>query len=136
MGHVNGKTEILNLSQIAQAIHSAVVSGLTQVLAHPIAVSLIPSVSGANAPLMASGGVLPYEIGRQVLAALTDVSTAIDAQTVYLISAMTQNRQALAQAIVQALQGGGARGGMDARTIASDLNRQSRLLGRSVIAGG
>jgi len=143
VGNVNGKTEILNKSQLASAIYAAVVSGIATAFSHPIPVRLtsigVPSVSAPLAslgtPAMASGSVLPYEVSRRVLEALNGVTEAIDNQTIDLVSAMNQNRVALAQAIIAALDGIGV-GGASTTNVTRDINRQTRMLGQSVLLGG
>lgn len=131
VGHVNNRTEVLNKSQIASAIYSAVTSAMSHAFSGPMMIEL----ANAGSPAMAGGSVLPYEMARQILSGLSEVENAIDQQTVDLISAITQNRQEIVSAL-RSMRSSSGVASYDSREIVSDINRQSRMLGRSVLVGG
>ena len=142
VAHVNGRSEVLNKSQIASAIYSAVVSAMRSILSQPIQVKLSGigamaafSGIGYTAPTVAGGTVLPYELASQVIGAIDGLTDAVDSQTVDLISAITQNRQALAQAIVDAIMSMGTGGGLSTAQLIKQINRQTRQNGKPVFVG-
>ena len=160
MGHINGRTEILNKSQIAQAIYSAVVAGMGQAV-NALGVYLAnrmgactDAITGTlggviggldrlaslsfHAPALASGGVLPYEVAAQVARAGADIQSTLDANNEELIQTIIQ----MAGQIVAAVQASGRDrpaaspvGGLTARQVIDEINRRTQMMGASPLQG-
>ena len=156
MGHINGRTEILNKSQIAQAIYSAVVSGmgaavnaLGKYLANRMGectnaivgtIGNLSDVSGIayHAPLMASGAVMPYEVAAQVARTGADIQATLDANNEDLIQTIISVIGAQTTAIVTALQANrqaGTGGTLTAQQVINEINRRTQMFSASPLKG-
>lgn len=160
MGHVNGKTEILNKSQLADAIYGAVVSGManavnalgTYIAGHMTnCTNAIVSTIGATAelstvrgldyyaPAMATGGVMPYDVSAQIARSTAALQGTLDANNEDLIQAMVSAIGNASLTIVNAIQaqmrGMGGGNNVTAQQLINEINRQSMMYGRTPIQG-
>lgn len=155
MGHINGRTEILNRSQLAQTMYGAVlsamgtaVSALGTFLSGQLAnctnaiVGTLGGLSGVaniacHAPVMATGTVLPYDVAARIERAGMDIQNTLDANNEDLIQTIISVIGAQTSAIVSALrtnqQQGTATGGLTARQVIDDINRRAQMFGSSPI---
>ena len=153
MGHINGRTEILNRSQLAQTMYSAVASAMGQAVsalgtflsgqlaectnAITTTVGNLAAIRGLeyHAPVMASGSVLPYEVAAQVARTGVDIQNTLDSNNEDLIQTIISVIGAQTSAIVAALasnqQQGGAAGGLTAQQLINDINRRAQMFGSS-----
>jgi hypothetical protein len=156
MGHINGRTEILNRSQLAQTMYSAVLSAMGQAvkalgtfLSGQMAnctnaiVGAVGRLSGVanityHAPVMASGTVLPYDVAAQIARTGMDIQNTLDANNEDLIQTIIS----VAGQIVAAVQSQGNReqgtgnrngGGLTARQVIDDINRRAQMFGGSPV---
>lgn len=129
VGHIGGRTEILNKSQIAQAIYAAVVAGMTRVI----------NAIGINfrEPLMASGSVMPYAVSAQIEKTGSDIMRTLDTNTDDMIAAMTGIAAQMAAQIVAAIsaQGAGTTPGVGVNGVIEALNQRTRAMGVSPLLG-
>ena len=161
MGHINGRTEILNKAQIAEAIYGAVVSGMAQAvnalgtyLANHMTncTNAIVQTIGANAglsgirgldyyaPAMASGGIVPYDVAMQIARSTTEIQNTLDSNNDELIQAITTAVGSAATSIVQVLQQqllqNRANYNRNAGVGGTDeINRLTLMFGKSPLAG-
>ena len=162
MGHLNGRTEILNRSQIAQAIYGAVVSGMGAAvnalgvyLANHITsctnaiTSTIGSVWSAgglsglpsiqyHSPVMATGSVLPYDVAAQIAKSGEDICNTLDANNEDLIQTIISVIGAQTTAIVTALRSNGqtrTTEGINVQQFLNEINRQTLMFGASPLKG-
>ena len=162
MGHLNGRTEILNKAQIAQAIYGAVVSGMAQAvnalgvyLANHITsctnaiTSTIGSVWSAgglsglssiqyHSPVMATGSVLPYDVAAQIAKSGEDICNTLDANNEDLIQTIISVIGAQTTAIVTALRSSGqtrTTEGINVQQVINEINRQTLMFGASPLKG-
>lgn len=153
MGHINGRTEILNKSQLAQTMYSAVASAMGQAVsalgtflsgqladcANAITATIgnVAAIRGLeyHAPVMASGSVLPYEVAAQVARTGADIRNTLDSNNEDLIQTIISVIGAQTSAIVAALasnqQQGGAAVGLTAQQLINDINRRAQMFGVS-----
>ena len=126
VGHVNGRTEILNKSQLAQTMYSAVTSGMIAAL-RGITFTL---------PAMATGGIMPYEVSAQIAKSTAEINSTLNANNEDLIQTIIS----VAGQIVAALnrqnspQPAGA-GGLTAQQVINEINRQTLMFGASPLKG-
>lgn len=155
VGHVNGRTEILNKSQIAQAIYSAVVSGMgaavnalgrylaghmtgcTNALVRTIGAGRLSAANIAyHAPALATGAVLPYDVAAQIARTGEGIENALDANTEDLIQTIISVVGAQTTALVNALQPRVGRGEtLTARQVIGEINRMTQMFGTSPVRG-
>ena len=132
MGHINGRTEILNKSQLAQTMYSAVLAAMTQAVSalgtflsgqlanctNAIVKTIGNRVQGTgnrngwgfaglnyHAPVMASGTVLPYDVAAQIARTGMDIQNTLDTNNEDLIQTIIS----VAGQIVAAVQAQGNR---------------------------
>ncbi|MBQ6346174.1 MAG: hypothetical protein IJI71_01300 [Clostridia bacterium] len=154
MGHINGRTEILNKSQLAQTMYSAVLSAMSQAvsalgtfLSGQLANctnAIVKTVSGLSAvaniqyhqPVMATGTVLPYDVAAQIARAGMDIQNTLDANNEDLIQTIIS----VAGQIVAAVQASGrnqqqgtANNGLTAQQVIDDINRRAQMFGSSPV---
>lgn len=125
VGHVGGRTEVLNKSQLASTMFAAVENGMLA------AASRIEF----HMPAMASGTVLPYDVSAQIAKTGQDIMTAMDANNEDLIQTIIS----VAGQIVNALGGlraAPAVGGMTAQQVINALNQRTQMFGESPLQGG
>ncbi len=158
MGHINGRTEILNKAQLAQTMYSAVISAMGQAIsalgsflsaqmaectnAITSTISNVGGISGLRSleyhvPAMASGTVLPYEVAAQIARTSTDIQNTLDANNEDLIQTIISVIGAQTSAIVAALranpQNGSASNGLTTQQLINDINRRARMFGSSPV---
>jgi len=131
MGHINGRTEILNKSQLAQTMYSAVLSAMGQAVSalgtflsgqlanctNAIVATIGNREQGTgnrngwgfaglnyHEPVMASGTVLPYDVAAQIARTGTDIQGTLDANNEDLIQTIISVIGAQTSAIVAALR--------------------------------
>ena len=158
MGHINGRTEILNKSQIAQAIYGAVVGGmgaavnaLGRYLGAQMAncanaiVTTIGNVGGLaamvgvdyRAPVLAGGSVLPYEVSARFERAGAELRGALEANNEDLIQTIISVVGAQTAALVSAIQSAprGGEGALSAQQLIGEINRRTQMYSQSPIKG-
>ena len=127
VGHINGRTEILNKSQLAQAMYSAVTSGM------------LAALRGIEfrIPAMATGSVMPYEVSAQIAKSAADIQGTLDANNEDLIQTIISVIGQQTAAIVAALQGQrhGNVGGLNAQQIINEINRRTQMFSASPLTG-
>lgn len=117
VGHVGGRTEVLNKSQLASTMYSAVVNGMGEIggrigsaIVSKIAESSNAQVAAINAisaqiaytaPLMSTGTVVPYSITK---ADLTELGRTFEASNEELQYTLVQAIASAANLIVAAVQ--------------------------------
>ena len=117
VGHIGGRTEVLNKSQLASTMYSAVVNGMGEIGGRIGAAIVTKIAEGSNAqvaalntisnqiayvaPAMASGTIVPYAITK---ADLTELAQSIEASHDEMQSAMIQAILQAANMIVSAVQ--------------------------------
>lgn len=125
MGHINGKTEILNRSQIAAAMYAATTRALHNVQ--------------YRAPAMASGSVLPYAVAAQYARETERLQSTIEASNEDMAQAVIGAISSAALAIVGAVQkyggGDGGFGGLNAQNVIDEINRRTNMFNRSPLKG-
>ena len=152
MGHINGRTEILNKSQLAQTMYSAVASAMGQAvsalgtfLSGQLAdctnaitgtIGNVAAIRGLeyHAPVMASGSVLPYEVAAQVARTGADIRNTLDSNNEDLIQTIISVAGQIVAAVQmsgQNQQPSGAGGGLTAQQLINDINRRAQMFGAS-----
>ena len=156
MGHINGRTEILNKSQLAQTMYSAVLSAMGQsvsalgtFLSDQLAnctnaiVKTVGSLSGVanityHEPVMASGTVMPYDVAAQIARTGMDIQNTLVANNEDLIQTIVS----VAGQIVAAVQSAGNREqgtgnrngqGLTAQQVIDSINRRAQMFGNSPV---
>ena len=124
VGHVNGRTEILNQSQLAQTMRSAVASGMAAAL-RGITFRL---------PAMATGGVMPYEVSAQIAKSAADIQGTLNANNEDLIQTIISVAGQLVAAVGR-IQPGQSAGGMTAQQVIDEINRRTLMFGASPLKG-
>ena len=156
VGHIGGRTEVLNRSQLAATMYSAVVAGMGAAVnalgvylanrmgectnAIVSTIGNLSDVSGIayHAPLMASGAVMPYEVAAQVARTGADIQATLDANNEDLIQTIISVIGAQTTAIVTALQAtrqtttGGA---LTAQQVINEINRRTQMFSASPLKG-
>jgi len=127
MGHINGRTEILNKSQLAQTMYAAVYGGM---------VAALRGVT-FRMPAMATGTVMPYEVAAQVARTGEDIQNTLNANNEDLIQTIIS----VASQLVAAVQASGRSqptnpiGGLTAQQLINDINRRTQMFGASPLTG-
>lgn len=123
VGHIGGRTEVLNKSQLAATMFSAVSAGMLYALGKV----------RFSVPAMATGTVLPYEIAAQIARTGADIEDTLNSNNEDLIQTIIQ----VAGQIVAAMgsRGPTAAGGLTARQLIDQINRQTQMFGASPIVG-
>lgn len=124
VGHVNGRTEILNQSQLAQTMRSAVASGMAAAL-RGITFRM---------PAMATGGVMPYEVSAQIAKSTADIQGTLNANNEDLIQTIISVAGQLVAAVGR-IQPGQSAGGMTAQQVIDEINRRTLMFGASPLKG-
>lgn len=126
VGHVGGRTEVLNRSQLAQTMYSAVTAGM---------VAALRGVT-FTIPNMATGSIMPYEVYAQVAKSMNDLQSTMDANNEDLIQTIIS----VAGQIVTAIQRGNRSqptggNGITAQDVIDEINRQTLMFGASPLKG-
>ena len=127
MGHVNGRTEILNKSQLAQTMHRAVYGGMLAAM----------SRLTFRMPAMATGTVMPYEVAAQVAQTGADLRNTLNANNEDLIQTIISVAGQLAAAMRSQDRSpvSPTAGGLTAQELINDINRRTRMFGASPLEG-
>lgn len=125
VGHVNGRTEILNQSQLAQTMRSAVASGMMAAL-NGITFTM---------PAMATGGVMPYEVSAQIAKSAADIQGTLNANNEDLIQTIISVAGQLVSAVGRIQPGQTGQGGLTAQQVINEINRQTLMFGASPLKG-
>jgi hypothetical protein len=153
VGHVNGRTEILNKSQLAQTMYAAIVAGmgaainaLGRYLANQMIYctnALITHIGGVgvtgieyHAPAMASGAVLPYDIAAQIARTGESIERTLNDNNEDLIQTIISVAAQLAAAMRAGQTAPATAGGMNAQQLINEINRRTQMFGTSPIMGG
>lgn len=125
VGHVNGRTEILNQSQLAQTMRSAVASGL------------LAALKGVTftMPAMATGGVMPYEVSAQIAKSTADIQGTLNANNEDLIQTIISVAGQLVAAVGRIQPGQTGQGGTTAQQVIDEINRRTLMFGASPLKG-
>lgn len=126
VGHVGGRTEVLNRSQLAQTMYSAVTAGM---------ISALRGVT-FTIPNMATGSIMPYEVYAQVAKSMSDLQSTMDANNEDLIQTIIS----VAGQIVSAIQRGNRSqptvgNGITAQDVIDEINRRTLMFGASPLKG-
>ena len=127
VGHINGRTEILNKSQLAQAMYSAVTSGM------------LAALRGIDfrIPAMASGSVMPYEVSAQIAKSTADLQGTLDANNEDLIQTIISVAAQIVAAVngLQTQRQGAGVGGLNAQQMINEINRRTQMFSASPLTG-
>lgn len=125
VGHVNGRTEILNQSQLAQTMRSAVASGM------------LAALKGVTftMPAMATGGVMPYEVSAQIAKSTADIQGTLNANNEDLIQTIISVAGQLVAAVGRIQPGQTGQGGTTAQQVIDEINRRTLMFGASPLKG-
>ena len=126
VGHVGGRTEVLNKSQLAQTMYSAVTSGM---------ISALRGIT-FTMPAMATGGIMPYEVSAQIAKSTAEINSTLNANNEDLIQTIIS----VAGQIVAALNRQGSpqpagAGSLTAQQVINEINRQTLMFGASPLKG-
>ena len=159
MGHVNGRTEILNKSQLADAMYGAVVSGManavnalgtylanhmttcTNSIVQTIGANSITALAGMNyyQPAMANGGIMPYDVAMQIARSTQELQHTLDANNEDLIQALVSAMGNAANSIITAMQRNGYNNNVNQRAAYGNgidaINRTTLMYGKSPLKG-
>ncbi|MDO4866152.1 MAG: hypothetical protein Q4C10_06305 [Clostridia bacterium] len=128
VGHVGGRTEVLNKSQLAQTMQSAVTVGMLTAL-RSITFKL---------PTVATNAV-PYEVAAQAATSAADMQATLDANNEDLIQTIISVIGAQTTAIVAALQAMERRGAsgspLTAQQVINEINRRTQMFSASPLKG-
>ena len=126
MGHINGRTEILNRSQLAQTMYGAVAGGM------------MAALRGLQfrMPAMATGSVMPYSVSEQIARSASELQGTLDANNEDLIQTIIS----VAGQIVAAVNGLQARqpqgvNGPSAQQLINEINRRTQMFSVSPLKG-
>jgi hypothetical protein len=125
VGHVGGRTEVLNKSQLASTMYSAVTAGM------------VTALRGLQfrVPAMATGGVLPYEVSAQIAKSTADIQGTLDANNEDLIQTIISVAGQIVAAIQRQPSGGGSVGGTTAQQLINEINRRTQMFSASPLKG-
>ena len=122
VGHIGGRTEVLNKSQLASTMYSAVSAGMLNALRH----------IQFRQPAMATGSVMPYEITAQIAQTGADLRATLDANNEDLIQTIISVAGQIVAVLGNREQGTDNRNsGATAQQIIDEINRRTQMLGRS-----
>ena len=128
VGHVGGRTEVLNKSQLAQTMQSAVTIGM---------LTALRSIT-FRVPNVATSAV-PYEVAAQAAKSAADMQATLDANNEDLIQTIISVIGAQTTAIVAALQAmerNGASGNtLTAQQVINEINRRTQMFSASPLKG-
>ena len=127
VGHINGRTEILNQSQLAQTMQAATYGGMVRAL----------NGLTFKMPAMATGGVMPYEVSAQIARSASDIQDTLDANHEDLIQTIISLAGQIVAAVQRVESRGAAAGagGMNAQQIIDEINRRTQMFAASPLKG-
>lgn len=128
VGHVGGRTEVLNRSQLAATMKVSVTAGMVEAM-RGITFKM---------PAMAMG-VMPYEVSAQIAKTGAEIQNTMNANNEDLIQTIISVIGAQTTAIVAALQSiernGGNASSINAQDVINEINRRTQMFGTSPLAG-
>ena len=128
VGHVNGRTEILNQSQLAQTMRGAVTGGM------------IAALRGIEfrLPAMATGSVVPYDVSAQIAKSSAELQSTLDANNEDLIQTIISVAGQIVAAVnglqAQQRQGAGT-GALNVQQVINEINRRTQMFAMSPLNG-
>ena len=125
VGHVGGRTEVLNKSQLASTMYNAVTAGM------------VTALRGLQfrVPAMATGAVLPYEVSAQIARSTADLQGTLDANNEDLIQTIISVAGQIVAAIQRQPSGGVSVGGATAQQLINEINRRTQMFSASPLKG-
>lgn len=124
IGHIGGRTEILNKSQLAQTMYNAVTAGMIAAM----------NAITFRMPAMATGSVMPYEVSAQIAQSTDRLQHTLDANNEDLIQTIIS----VASQIVAAMNNRPAQqsaSGMTAQQVINEINRRTQMFSASPLKG-
>ena len=126
VGHVNGRTEVLNQSQLASTMKSAVSSGM---------ISALRGIT-IRMPAMATGSVMPYDVSAQIARSTADLQNTLDTNNEDLIQTIISVAGQIVAAIqAQERRSGSGAGSMSAQQVINEINRRTQMFSASPLKG-
>ena len=125
VGHIGGRTEVLNRSQLAATMYAAVSNGMLNAL----------SRLRFRMPAVATGTLMPYEVSAQLARSTADIQGTLDANNEDLIQTIISVAGQIVAA-VRASSNGGATDkneGPTAAQLIDEINRRTLMMGASPI---
>ena len=128
VGHINGKTEILNKSQLASTMYAAVQGGM------------LAALKGIqfHMPVMATGSVTPYAVASEAAQRDRALQDTMNNNNEDLIQAMVSAIGNAANAIITAVQAQGGNNhiaGLTSRQVLDEFNRAAMMYAASPLKG-
>ena len=128
VGHINGKTEILNKSQLASTMYAAVQGGM------------LAALKGIqfHMPVMATGSVTPYAVASEAAQRDRVLQDTMNNNNEDLIQAMVSAIGNAANAIITAVQAQGGNNhiaGLTSRQVLDEFNRAAMMYAASPLKG-
>lgn len=128
VGHINGKTEILNKSQLASTMYAAVQGGM---------LAALKSIQ-FRMPVMATGSVTPYAVASDAAQRDRELQDTMNNNNEDLIQAMVSAIGNAANAIITAVQTQGGNNhiaGLTSRQVLDEFNRAAMMYAASPLKG-
>ena len=123
VGHIGGRTEVLNQSQLAQTMRGAVTGGM------------IAALRGIEfrLPAMATGSVVPYDVSAQIAKSSAELRSTLDANNEDLIQTIISVSGQIVAAVdrLQAQQRNGGTGGLNVQQVINEINRRTQMFAAS-----
>lgn len=123
VGHIGGRTEVLNRSQLAQTMQSAVYSGMVAAM----------SRITFRMPAMA-GSVMPYEVSAQIARAGEDIRQTLDENNEDLIQTIISVAAQIVAAMNSRPVQQSARS-VTPQQVIDEINRRTQMFGASPLMG-
>lgn len=124
IGHINGRTEILNKSQLAQTMASAVSAGMIAAM----------NAITFRMPAMATGAVMPYEIAAQIAQSTDRLERTLDANNEDLIQTIISVAAQIVAAMNSRPVQQSARS-VTPQQVIDEINRRTQMFGASPLMG-
>jgi hypothetical protein len=126
VGHIGGRTEVLNKSQLASTMFSAVENGMLSAIGR----------LRFRAPAMSTGSVLPYDIAAQIAATGASLETTLNANNEDLIQTIISVAGQIVAAVQHLNTGAGTpAGGLTPQQIINEINRRTQMFSASPLKG-
>ena len=124
VGHIGNRTEVLNKSQLASTMFTAVSNGMLNAL----------SRIRFREPVMATGAVLPYEVVAQIAQSSERIENTLNANNEDLIQTIISVAGQLVTAIGQ-IQTSQPQAGLGAQQLINEINRRTQMFSASPLQG-
>ena len=126
VGHIGGRTEVLNKSQLASTMFSAVENGMLSAIGR----------LRFRAPAMSTGSVLPYDVAAQIAATGASLETTLSANNEDLIQTIISVAGQIVAAVQHLNTGAGTpAGGLTPQQIINEINRRTQMFSASPLKG-